>query len=739
MANKNIDTSLGFSVTVEDAPKIQSIGTANYQLPLGETGLSGVAKALKEVSPRFWEMANEKKKKEDQENFELGRAKINGITLEEARQAHKEGFPDLYNDWAKYGAKVQYATNAVDQFQQQFRLSYLQKKEDPNYSWTQDWQQQSQIFMSDKQGDKEFAKAFNEGSKSIRSFIDNKEYERQSEQLTKATEDGTLYQLQNVGTKVATQLLADFPKSVSDITKLGEENYKKEQAKFIAENYKKYFKNEFNNIKNIRPANISLSKFDDIVLQAMTDAGNRNINPDIWLEVLQDVRDDGTPPLIANKAKGEKVQTVYKLLTEAVKTGKFEADFMQGKATTNWSSSDHNKYGDKLWEQKVSQYTAINNGNKIIGMQQALDSMHTGITTQRPIKRVEELFKAPIGRDVTQDNLTTLALYQTLDKKGLTGIYFPHSSGKPNVDALKWFYVSTLVKNGVPADKALLQVGRSEANSIADVKDLDTQETTKLGEFTKSFAGTATPENFRFVKDLALYFKSTTGSAGDYIKMTKDFLETNYVKVPNSSQLVPKNVIATLGINLDEMKMVKEETINLLNKKYGSLIAPSELGKTNRMIVLNNGLDETDVFNEPPDQFANNLSNYDLSFNLQDGYVYFKPIDKQSAFLVPDVEATVKDPKTGKMAWARVKLLDVQNVLMQKAQEKQRIENEKRLDKLSLNEAQAYVLGYGKDAGESYMPPENADKDIKAVQPIFRQKIIDEENKTKEKMKKGKK
>lgn len=700
--SKNIDTSLGFSVSVEDAPKIGSIGYANYQVPKGDpTGLGQLAQALQNSSSKFYQLAVDKLKENNQAEFDLGKAKINGISLDEARQAHKEGFPDLYSDWAKYGAKVQYAENAVNELREQFKISYIQNKDNPNYNWQQDWQKHSQQFLADKQGDKEFASAYNKGAKELRAFIDSKEFERQSDALVKKTEDGTLYQLQNVGAKVMMRLSSEFPKSVGDITKLGEENYKKEQSKFITENFKKYFKEEINSIKNNRPSNISLGKFDDIMLAAMADAANRVQNPDIWLEVLQDVRDDGTPPLFANKAKAEKVQSVYKDLTESMKTGKFEIDYMTGKSGVNWSSSDHKKYGDKLWSQKVNEFTAINNGNKLAGMTQAIRSMHSGMKTQRPINAIQDILKIPIGRAVTQDNLTALSVYQELDRSGLVGLYFPHSSGVPNADALKWFYISELVKTGTAPDKAILQVGRAEANSLAEVKELSTDQIRKLGDWTSSKFGVATAENIRFVKDLTYYFKTITGEGGDdYIKLAQNFIDTHYIKIPNSRSIVSKNMLATLGINVDQMDLAKTETLNLLNKKYPDLILPPSKYDNDRPkdIILNEGFDETDIIPATGFNTKNDLSNYDLSFNVQDGYVYFKPIDKDSSFFVPDVEATIKDPKTGKVAWARIPMTELADRMQQINKELQAKELAIREDKNARRQASQEIYG---DSGVS--------------------------------------
>ena len=68
--SKNIDSSLGFSISVEDPPKIGSIGYANYQIPKGDpTGLGQLAKALENSAPKFFQLAQAKQKETDQEQF----------------------------------------------------------------------------------------------------------------------------------------------------------------------------------------------------------------------------------------------------------------------------------------------------------------------------------------------------------------------------------------------------------------------------------------------------------------------------------------------------------------------------------------------------------------------------------------------------------------------------------------------------------------------------------------------
>ena len=57
------------------------------------------------------------------------------MTLEEAREAHKTGFPDVFNGWARYGAYKQYAINSTDNFIQEFKNDYWTKRNEAGYNW----------------------------------------------------------------------------------------------------------------------------------------------------------------------------------------------------------------------------------------------------------------------------------------------------------------------------------------------------------------------------------------------------------------------------------------------------------------------------------------------------------------------------------------------------------------------------------------------------------------------------
>ena len=60
------------------------------------------------------------------------------MSLEDARKAHQEGFPDIYNGWARVGAAKQYAINATENFGYEFKKRYLENRNDPNYRWQED-------------------------------------------------------------------------------------------------------------------------------------------------------------------------------------------------------------------------------------------------------------------------------------------------------------------------------------------------------------------------------------------------------------------------------------------------------------------------------------------------------------------------------------------------------------------------------------------------------------------------
>ena len=71
--------------------------------------------ALQDFNPALKEFVVDKTKEKGKEQALEGANAINGMTIEEAREATKQVF-HIENPWARYGAYKQYAVNSANQF-----------------------------------------------------------------------------------------------------------------------------------------------------------------------------------------------------------------------------------------------------------------------------------------------------------------------------------------------------------------------------------------------------------------------------------------------------------------------------------------------------------------------------------------------------------------------------------------------------------------------------------------------
>ena len=130
-----IDTKLDLSkTTIKSFTEAPSVSVSRSQTEKGSKAES-LAKALRDISPVLLQWSNKYSKEKSTEETLEGANAINGMTLNDARAAHKAGFPDIENPWARYGAYKQYAINAADNFQMEFQKSYIANQGDKNYNW----------------------------------------------------------------------------------------------------------------------------------------------------------------------------------------------------------------------------------------------------------------------------------------------------------------------------------------------------------------------------------------------------------------------------------------------------------------------------------------------------------------------------------------------------------------------------------------------------------------------------
>ncbi len=130
-----INTDLNTNVQLENAPTPEAVSIGSGSRIVGKSGFEQLSDVLSSINPAIKALADKNLKQKNEASANEGAAKINGMTLEESKLAHKNGFPDIYNGWARFGAYKQYASNSADKFIQDFKQDYLSQRNAPDYNW----------------------------------------------------------------------------------------------------------------------------------------------------------------------------------------------------------------------------------------------------------------------------------------------------------------------------------------------------------------------------------------------------------------------------------------------------------------------------------------------------------------------------------------------------------------------------------------------------------------------------
>lgn len=684
-----IDTSLGVNVSIQSAPSQVSVGSVRPQADATKSNVEKLANVLQNFNPTLAKLANKEFERRNKAQFEEGVMRVNNMTLDDARKAHDQGFPDLYNGWARYGAKVQYAKNATNNFVDGFKQEYLQNRHDPNYNWREAFKQSSTNFFADKQGDKEFTSAYNESYTQLNKWLNVKEFEKQSDELKYTAETNAVYSIQNLPQTVMDKLEVEFFDN-SGITDLNDKTYIPKKNEYIRNNIGRVFMEEFKNIKENRNASLSKSDFDKIVLTAAeTHADQGGQMADAYISLIQNPRQDGTPPIIANPAFRDTAAAVIKKLKTASDGNKFALEYNMGR-TSRYDNKDFKKLADSMFENAVK-FNKANGLNDRQAYSKAINDLSSGLRVSRPIPRIKEMLESPIGRDATNDNMVALDVYMQLDQQGLVGHYFKDN----NANSLKWFFISEQVKNGVDPREAIKQVGSWEGKTV---RKFETLNSTERASLVRTTGITPNSSNMELTYNLATYFKNLLGVDGNWEDATSKYLDTYYEKLPNDTGYVSKNVLAEFEVPIGQWDQVKSVAIDALRAKYKNVpnfIAPEPSQAVPQIV------DDTEIPTvRDTSGFKYDFESYDLKLNMEDGVVYFIPKGNDD-FVSGDVPLVITDDKTGRTAFAQVPISYViathkDNIAKAQAEEarKQKLERE-RISKRRkrVNEATAAYFG----------------------------------------------
>ena len=635
-----INTDLGVNVQLDSVKKVQAPQARREQGDPTKSNLERLAGVFASVNPTLARLANKNLQQQAEQDMQSGQMTVNNMTLEEARKAHDEGFPDLFNGWAKYGARVQYAENATDFFFEKFKDEYKNNRHDPNYNWKESFRKQSDEFLADKQGSPEFNTVYNKAYSQLNKYLNVQEFERKSDELKDTAELNTVYKLENIGKKVEEDLEIEFFQSRSP-SDLNTDNYAPKKDEYIRINFEKKFQEKFQEIKNTRNASLSKVDFDKLLIHAAErHASQGGIQAGAYIALLQNPRPDGTPPIVSNPNLRKAAEAAIKNLKESNAGNLFALEYNMGR-TVNYDDGDFKKLANQAFVNAVNHNKQNGMNDRQAHAAALTKDLGTGVAVGRPIPKVKEIFQRPIGIAPTNDNMIALDMYLELDKRGLVGRYFTEN----NTNAIKWAMMAEEVKNGKDPREVLTRIGTWESRTVKSFLQLNSTEKGNLA----SDLGVRSQKNIALVQNLGTYFKNLTGVDGNWEDLTKKYIEKHYETLPNGTGLVNKNTLAELQVDVNEWDEVKTTAIKLLGQKYEgipNLIAPV----VSQRLAIPDYIEE-DI--QVKEDYQYNMSGYDLTLDPEKGVVYFIPRGEDD-FVSGDVPLVVTDKKTGRSAFAQL-------------------------------------------------------------------------------------
>ena len=648
-----IETDIGINVGIDNAPVPQdgNITTATSQI-VGKNSWQELADIFATINPAIRDLTQKNIEEKAEKDFELGKAKINGMTLAEAEVAHKQGFPSIMNGWAKYGAHKQYAVNSVDSMISNFKDDYLNRRHEPNYDWRSHYDEYSSKFLASVEGDEVFASAFNEQTTSLRKWLNVKEFEKQEDKLKYTVIANASKQIQSIPEQVEQALEVAFYEANPPMT-LGKD-YQERKSQFFRDNMSKTYLEMFETIKANKNPALSLSEFDDIVIsEAELHASLDGRFSAEFIEILTQPRPDGTPAIINVTKHKKRVVALVDKLRESIQLQANTVQWWNGElASSGMKKSDRVEVGANAFEKE--QNKNINAGDTPAdAFLKATMTLIPAMGKNEPITQIVDLFDKPLSSAYTEDAKLAFEVYAALDQRGLVGMYFNEN----DKNKYKFFIGDVLSKAGVAPQDIIRQLGTMD-NMTKTFTQLTSANKIELeGGFS---ANMAYAPNKELVYTIAEYFKNINTDVNDnYINQTKQFIEKYYEDV--NGRYVSKYKLNQFGVTKDNYDAFKVSAIEVLQEKLN----------TEKSIIQETSLvgfffDETniDVAGKAPNVNEGiDLNNYELIVNSQSDTLYFR---SQDGFMT-DVPETV-EYKDGRMVWLEVPIDLVKNKLAEKAE-----------------------------------------------------------------------
>jgi hypothetical protein len=602
-----ISTDLGVNIAISDVPASRGIEAKISPAPTGKDSFTALSEALGSLNPKIYELAKQGADRQNEQDAVLGANTVNGMTLEEARKAHQDGFPDIYNGWARVGAYKQYANNANEEFARTWKQKYLENRGDPNYNWEQDYKIATQAYLQDKQNDPFFQEAFRKETNKTKDWIREKEFEFQNAELQNRVQTDTAYSIATLPDKVIDKLDADF-RSTIPINESGKD-FASKKEEYIKTNFEKEFIKQFYDLKASRNPALTNLDFDKLLVkQANFHALTGGDYAGVFTTLLTEKRPDGTPPVLMNpKLENEALQALTNL-SKALKVLDFESKYYNGDIS-NFDNAELKTLQNDLFQKTLTKYKK-RYGDNIEAWDSTFQQLSPTFAKNPPIPELQQLLNRPLSSTYNLDTQKAFALALRLDEQGALSRYF--DANENSKDAMKWYMAVQLFRSGQNKQDIIKTL--SELEQTKKLTSLDNKDRTELAnQFSGSLKNIY---NRDLIYNVASYFKSLDKDGTNYVDSTKTFIKKYYFE-DKAGVLISRNKLLSLGIEETNYDAFKNEVINYMKgiqyvPDKDKIKEPKTYGDFNRDKF------NKELFKNNPEANPGNLAGYKVDFSDYD-------------------------------------------------------------------------------------------------------------------------
>lgn len=604
-----IDTSIttGSINSINKTPSV-NVGSGGKVI---DSNADILAKTLSSVNSVLGDYVEKKTLEKGKEKALEGANAINGVTLEEAKELHKAGFPDIKNEWARYGAYKQYASNSSDNFVFEFQKEYLENQYSKDWNWQTALSEKMSAFNEGKQNDVYWESAMVNANETIKKWVNGQELEKESKLLTERVNQDTAFAITTIPEKIATKLEVQFHEDYAMPYDYDTGEYELEKQKYFLENFSRMWDEELQIIKdNLNPA-ITLSDLDGLIIEA----GESHVATDgrfagFYKKMITERRPDNTPAIIENPKWNEAAEALLEKIDAMEGINNFEADFMSGNLQ-NYDNADYNKMSSELIEQKIKMVMATNKVESAQAFEIVVESLLPAIKDNPPIPYLKDILSRNISRNNPSNPQSRLALSLAvmLHKNGMLGAYF----NKDNKMSTFWSIAVMKAKTGNQSPDEIL---KELAQYSGNFKSYTTLVSENKEEFKNTFSNLdmLKPKNKQIIYSMGEYFKNVVGDGWE--TALTDWVGINYEEY--NGVLYSKNELQELGINAEDYDASKVLIAKMLAKK---LNLTSDVIDSDWNVAELNAIVDYNEIPESKDKKVLDLliDNYELIINTEDG------------------------------------------------------------------------------------------------------------------------